>query len=61
MVEDEKTPARDEPNRAANDNDGTGGSLDPRILQVARAIGRQIARERFKAPKPANDNRPSRE
>ena len=60
MVEDEKTPASDKPSRAANDNDGrTGSSLDPRIVQVARAIGRQIARERTKPPEPANDNQPS--
>lgn len=61
MVEDEKTPARDL-SRAANDNNRrAGSSLDPRILQVARAIGRLIARERSKAPEPANDNEPSRE
>lgn len=40
----------------------TGGlpseTLDPRIRIIARAIGRQIAREQGAVPQAANDNRP---
>lgn len=44
---------------AANDNGSrTGEALDPRILRIAEAIGRQLARERIK-PTAANDNLPS--
>jgi broad specificity phosphatase PhoE len=43
----------------ANDNGSrTGDPLDPRILRIAEAIGRQLARERIKPPA-ANDNQPS--
>jgi hypothetical protein len=45
--------------RPANDNGlGTGQSLDPRILRIAEAIGRQLARERARPPAAANDNEP---
>jgi hypothetical protein len=41
----------------ANDNGSrTGEPLDPRILRIAEAIGRQLARERAKPPTAANDN-----
>ena len=44
----------------ANDNGSrTGEALDPRILRIAEAIGRQLARERIKLPAAANDNQPS--
>jgi len=43
----------------ANDNgSGSGQSLDPRILRIAEAIGRQLAREQAKPPAAANDNEP---
>ncbi|MEH2528430.1 MULTISPECIES: hypothetical protein [unclassified Bradyrhizobium] len=45
--------------RPANDNGlGTGESLDPRILRIAEAIGRQLAREQARPPAVANDNEP---
>lgn len=47
------------PAAPANDNHGVAAAIDPRILAVARAIGRQMARERFAAlaRQAANDNR----
>ena len=44
---------------AANDN-GTDArpTVDPRILVVARALGRQIAREQIEEMHAANDNKP---
>jgi hypothetical protein len=43
----------------ANDNGSrTGEPLDPRILRIAEAIGRQLARERAKRPAGVNDNEP---
>ena len=44
----------------ANDNGSrTGEPLDPRILRIAEAIGRQLAREQAKSPAAAaNDNEP---
>jgi hypothetical protein len=43
----------------ANDNGSRSGqSLDPRILRIAEAIGRQLAREQAKPPAAANDNEP---
>lgn len=45
---------------AANDNGGTAGRLDPHLLTIARALGRQIAREWFQSLQAANDNDPAR-
>jgi hypothetical protein len=46
--------------RPANDNgSGSDRSPDPRILRIAEAIGRQLAREQAKPPAAANDNEPS--
>ncbi len=46
--------------RPANDNGSSSGqSLDPRILRIAEAIGRQLAREQARPPAAANDNEPS--
>jgi hypothetical protein len=43
----------------ANDNASRSGeSLDPRILRIAEAIGRQLAREQARPPAAANDNEP---
>jgi len=45
----------------ANDNGDSRSRIDGAILRVARALGRQIARERFAERErvAANDNRPS--
>jgi hypothetical protein len=43
--------------KPANDNAScVAPSLDPRILRIAEAFGRQIAREQAKSPIAANDN-----
>jgi hypothetical protein len=58
MIEDADRPAGDAQRPAANDNGGNAAEpIDPRILTIACAIGRLIAREQFKA---ANDNGPPR-
>jgi hypothetical protein len=45
--------------RPANDNGvRIGVPLDPRILRIAEAIGRQLARAQGKPPTAANDNEP---
>jgi hypothetical protein len=45
--------------RPANDNGSPDGvSLDPRIVRIAEAIGRQLARAQAKAPAAANDDEP---
>ncbi len=64
MIADETPPqSLDEPPRppsdAANDNDGvTAAEMDTHTLRIARALGRQIAREELKSRKAANDNNP---
>ena len=65
MPEDETDAANpasapaSQPLSVANDN-GTDGrpTVDPRILVIARAIGRQIAREQIEEMEAANDNAP---
>ncbi|HEX5997904.1 MAG TPA: hypothetical protein VFZ16_00685 [Hyphomicrobiaceae bacterium] len=43
--------------QAANDNKGASAApIDARILTIARALGRQIAREQLKRMRAANDN-----
>ncbi len=42
---------------AAGD-EGVAKPLDPRILEIAREIGRMIAREQFKALTPSYENKP---
>jgi hypothetical protein len=43
----------------ANDNGSCSSeSLDPRILRIAEAIGRQLARKQARPPAAANDNEP---
>jgi hypothetical protein len=58
-----ETEASDSSLEAGNDNgDATaGGSIDPRILTIARAIGQQIAREQLDSLQAANDNKPGDE
>jgi hypothetical protein len=64
MIADEIPPHRQrDPSEqhfeAADDNDGAcKTSVDPRLLTIARAIGRQIAREELVSLKAANDNNP---
>ncbi len=68
MIEDEKSTEDPEsqllpPRAAANDN-GHGAkdkSMDTRILLVARALGRLIAREQLDRLDAANDNTPQSE
>lgn len=62
MIPDEIPPHRAEAEtpsaelKAANNDGGTGATkIDPRILVIARAVGRQIAREHLRE---ANDNEP---
>jgi hypothetical protein len=58
MIEDADRAAGDAQRTTANDNGANVAEpIDPRILVIARAIGRLIAREQFKA---ANDNSPPR-
>lgn len=43
--------------RVGNDDGGTGAiSIDPRLLVIARAVGRQLAREKLGKQQAANDN-----
>jgi hypothetical protein len=50
----EREPPRPEP---TNDNNGASAApIDPRILTIARTLGRQIAREQLKRLRAANDN-----
>ena len=45
------------PLAAANDNGANARpAIDPRILVIARAIGRQIARDQIEEMQAANDN-----
>jgi len=58
MIGESDRPSGDARPSPANDNGGNAAQpVDPRILTIARAIGRLIAREQFEA---ANDNRPPR-
>jgi hypothetical protein len=61
-MEQEKRP-EGEARQPANDNgEETRKPIDPRVLRIAQAIGRQLAREHAKAryPNAANDNKPHR-
>jgi hypothetical protein len=64
MIADESPPSRSDIEaqspllKPANDNGGAAATpIDPRILIIARAIGRQIAREQLDELPAANDNR----
>jgi hypothetical protein len=67
MIEDEKSTEDPEVLlgpllTAANDNGHeTRASIDPRIILIARALGRQIAREQLEKLNAANDNTPHNE
>jgi hypothetical protein len=57
MMEND-APEREPPQtQAANDNKGAPAvPIDARILTIARALGRQIAREQLRRMRAANDN-----
>ena len=59
MIEDEDPAADGRQPPAANDNGNgeAGARIDAALLQIARLIGRQMARERFERLIGANDNR----
>lgn len=68
MIPDECPPPRQEieasspPLQPANDNSVKGAvPVDPRVLAIARAIGRYIARQQLKALQAANENKGSEE
>ena len=68
MISDESPPHRSQTEapspllKAANDNGGAAvAPIDPRILIIARAIGRQIAREQLDELHAANDDTPNGE
>ncbi len=46
--------------QAVNDSGASPASIDARILTIARALGRQIAREQLRRMPAANDNDPAR-
>ena len=54
---------------AANDNPGSGSGagggpearIEDAVMRLARLLGRQIARERFRQSEAANDNAPATE
>ena len=65
---DETPPSRAEADtpsaelKVGNDDGGMGATtIDPRILVIARGVGRQIAREQLGKRQAANDNRPEDE
>ncbi len=50
------------PRAAANDNgDGPEARIDAAVMRLARLLGRQIARQRFRQSQAANDNAPDTE
>ncbi len=56
-MEKEKQAGR-EARGATNDNDGKAAeSLDPRIIRIAEAIGRKLARDYIRQMRAANDNK----
>ena len=62
-MKDDNSRSTDNPFQrpAANDNIAVGGSsMHPRIIAIARLIGRQIAREEYETrqAEAANDNQP---
>ena len=60
-MKDDNSRSTDNPfeTPAANDNTAVvGGPMHPRIIAIARLIGRQIAREEYERRQAANDNQP---
>jgi hypothetical protein len=61
MMENDAPEREPPPPQAANDNNGAPATqIDACILTIARALGRQIAREQLKRNRPANDNGPAK-
>lgn len=59
MSKDHDRPGQIDPSPPANDNGGAAkATLDPRIIKVAEALGRLLARRDAKSRQAANDNRP---
>lgn len=57
VMEKKYRPGR-EAKTAVNDNGGQAAdSLDPRIIRIAEAIGRKLARDHIRRMRAANDNR----
>ena len=57
MIEDKDQSVGDGIPAVANDNgERTTGKEDPRILRIAAAIGRKLARDDIKQLRAANDN-----
>jgi hypothetical protein len=59
MMENDASESEPSRPQAANDNGASPASIDARILTIARALGRQIAREQLKKIAAANDNDPA--
>jgi hypothetical protein len=51
---------REKPHAACNDNGAATEPIDPRILIVARALGRLLARQVLERMRAANDNEPTK-
>jgi hypothetical protein len=61
MMENDASEREPPRPQAANDNNGApAAQIDARILTIARALGRQIAREQIKRMRAANDNDPAK-
>jgi hypothetical protein len=63
MTENDASKPKDptaRPQDASKDNGAQDAPIDPRILSIARALGRQIAREYLKSLRAANDNDPAK-
>jgi hypothetical protein len=63
MTENDPSEPKDpnaRPQGAGKDDGAQDAPIDPRILSIARALGRQIAREYLKSLRAANDNDPAK-
>jgi len=58
MAADEEGKGKGPGGPAKDNTSRSGESVDLRILRIAEAIGRQLAREQAKPPVSANDNEP---
>ena len=63
MTENDASKPKDSnarPQDARKENGAQDAPIDPRLLSIARALGRQIAREYLKTLRAANDNDPAK-
>jgi hypothetical protein len=63
MTENDPSEPKDpnaRPQSAGKDDGAQDAPIDPRLLSIARALGRQIAREYLKSLRAANDNDPAK-